>query len=93
MRFFRGNFLHIHVVILTGHEDFEYAQKSVGLGVKNYILKPIGAESLYKKDGSDTARNFILRISRDSMYSSMKSQLRQSMPVLQGTDTKQDRLF
>ena len=39
----------IHVVILTGHEDFEYAQKSVGLGVKNYILKPIGAESLYKK--------------------------------------------
>ena len=36
----------IHVVILTGHEDFEYAQKSVGFGVKNYILKPIGAESL-----------------------------------------------
>ena len=39
----------IHVVILTGHEDFEYAQKSVGFGVKTYILKPIGAESLYKK--------------------------------------------
>ena len=30
-------------------KTFEYAQKSVSLGVKNYILKPIGAESLYKK--------------------------------------------
>ena len=42
-------FPQIHVVILTGHEEFEYAQKSVSLGVKNYILKPIGAENLYKK--------------------------------------------
>ena len=39
----------IHVVVLTGHEDFEYAKQSVDLGVKNYILKPVGASTLYSK--------------------------------------------
>ena len=29
----------IHVVILTGHEDFEYAQKGIQYGVDNYLLK------------------------------------------------------
>ena len=29
-----------NIVILTGHEDFEYAKQSVDLGVKNYILNP-----------------------------------------------------
>ena len=71
----------IHVVILTGHEDFEYAQKSVGLGVKNYILKPIGAESLYKKMVQICEKLHIENKQRQYV-SSMKSQLRQSMPAL-----------
>lgn len=72
----------IHVVILTGHEDFEYAQKSIGLGVKNYILKPIGAESLYKKMVQICEKLHIENKQRQYV-SSMKSQLRQSLPVLQ----------
>ena len=71
----------IHVVILTGHEDFEYAQKSVSLGVKNYILKPIGAESLYKKMVQICEKLHIENKQRQYVFS-MKSQLRQSMPVL-----------
>ena len=71
----------IYVVILTGHEDFEYAQKSVSLGVKNYILKPIGAESLYKKMVQICEKLHIENKQRQYVFS-MKSQLRQSMPVL-----------
>jgi len=29
------------IVILSGHSEFDYAQKAIGLGVSNYILKPI----------------------------------------------------
>ncbi|UUZ96864.1 response regulator [Paenibacillus sp. P25] len=34
------------VVILTGHEDFDYAQQAVKLKVTDYILKPITASEL-----------------------------------------------
>jgi len=30
----------IAIVIVTGHDEFEYAKKAVKLGVKDYILKP-----------------------------------------------------
>lgn len=33
-------------VILSGHDDFEYARKAISLGVSEYLLKPIGAEEL-----------------------------------------------
>lgn len=72
----------IHVVILTGHEDFQYAQKSVGLGVKNYILKPIGAESLYK-EMKEICEKLHIENSQRQYVQSMKNQLRQSLPVLQ----------
>ena len=71
----------IHVVILTGHEDFEYAQKSVGLGVKNYILKPIGAESLYKKMTGICEKLHIENKQRQYI-SSIKKQVNQSLPIL-----------
>ena len=29
------------IVILSGHDEFEYAHKAINLGVKEYILKPV----------------------------------------------------
>lgn len=34
------------VIILSGYDDFQYAQKSIGLNVVDYLLKPFGAEEL-----------------------------------------------
>ncbi|MFC4098196.1 response regulator [Paenibacillus xanthanilyticus] len=34
------------IVIVTGHDEFEYARKSVQLGISDFILKPIRAAEL-----------------------------------------------
>jgi two-component system response regulator YesN len=33
----------VRIIILTGYPDFEYAQKSIKIGVSDYITKPISA--------------------------------------------------
>ena len=72
----------IHVVILSGHEDFEYAKQSVDLGVMNYILKPVGASSLYSKM-KEICKKLHLEKSEKQYISNMKSQLHQSIPIMQ----------
>ncbi|MGN7170760.1 response regulator [Paenibacillus cellulositrophicus] len=34
------------VMIISGHDEFEYAQRCVSLGVQNYLLKPVGRREL-----------------------------------------------
>lgn len=38
--------LPLHVVILSGYSEFEYAQKAIQFHVDNYLLKPIDQEEL-----------------------------------------------
>ena len=38
----------VKIVILSGHNEFEYAQSAVKLGVTEYLLKPISAKDLYQ---------------------------------------------
>lgn len=39
----------IKIIILSGFDDFEYAQRAIKNGVESYLLKPVGAEQLVKE--------------------------------------------
>src|ERR1044071_7430519 len=36
----------IKIIILSGHDEFEYAQKAIGLGITDYLLKPVTVQKL-----------------------------------------------
>ncbi|MCR2807580.1 response regulator [Paenibacillus soyae] len=36
------------IIILSGHDDFGFAQRAIGLGVAKYLLKPAGDEEVLK---------------------------------------------
>lgn len=38
----------VKIIILSGHDEFDYAQTAVKLGVTEYLLKPISAQDLNK---------------------------------------------
>lgn len=42
----KKEFPHIKIIILSGHEEFEYAKSAIQIGVEEYLLKPINSEEL-----------------------------------------------
>lgn len=80
-RMLKEEFPQIHVVILTGHEEFEYAKQSIYYGVKNYILKPVGRESLFREMKA-ICESLHIENKQKQYIAKMRSQLHQSLPLL-----------
>ena len=36
----------IRIIILSGHDEFEYAKKAISIGIDDYLLKPFTAEDV-----------------------------------------------
>ncbi|GMQ61077.1 response regulator transcription factor [Vallitalea maricola] len=70
-----------YIVILSGYDEFELAQDAIALGVKDYILKPIGAKTLYNKI-AQLCKEINLENDQRNYLTKMKTQLHQSLPLL-----------
>lgn len=72
---------HIKIIILTGHEEFEYAKKGIKVGIADFLLKPINRDEIRKT--ALTAKTKILRErTQIEEYDRLKEQLQQDMPFL-----------
>lgn len=73
---------HTKILILSGFDDFAYAQKAFRYNVFSYLLKPINEQELYEqltqihsiimKEKEDQAQDFLL-----------KKQIRECLPLMQ----------
>lgn len=76
----------IHIVILSGYSEFEYAKQAISLGVEEYLLKPVTVEEL---------RNVLERI-REKMRSERENRAAEQLirqRMASGIRFVQDRLL
>jgi len=72
----------IKIIILSGHDEFDYAKKAISIGIEDYILKPFTSEeiisSLQKASAQiDKERKQLSDITR------MKEELKSSEKIIQ----------
>lgn len=69
------------ILILSGHDEFEYAKQALQIGVLDYIVKPIRADAL-TEIMKRTKRILDEEKARRAEYTKIKRQLRNSLPLL-----------
>lgn len=69
------------IVILSGYDDFDYAQKSIKIGVLDFLLKPINNDEVFK--AASKLKN-IIDYERESSneYNLLKKQLSDNLPYI-----------
>lgn len=71
----------VKVVILTGYDEFEYAQQALKMQVADYILKPVTAAEM-----EEILLRLVEQLDNENRhkrdYEKLKHQLKESMPLL-----------
>lgn len=68
-------------VIVTGHDEFAYAQEAIRLGVKDYLLKPVNADHLQNVLRSVKQELDELHV-RDLYFHKASEQIKKNIPLL-----------
>lgn len=71
----------IKIIVLTGYEEFEYAKKSIKIGIADFLLKPINDDEIRKVALSMKTKIESERNQRDE-YDRIKKQLDENLPYL-----------
>lgn len=72
----------IKIIILSGHDEFEYAKKAISIGVEDYILKPFTADEVI-----ESLKKACVQIDKEraqlSDISKMKEELKSQNKLMQ----------
>jgi Response regulator receiver domain./Bacterial regulatory helix-turn-helix proteins, AraC family. len=71
----------IKIVIVTGYDEFEFARKSVKLGIADFILKPIRVSELINVINRLKKKIYEER-DRNKEFEKLKQEFKQSLPFL-----------
>ena len=72
---------HVKIVVITGHDEFDYAKRSIKLGISDFLLKPINAEEI-KKVALELKRKIVAERTHIKEYEKLKQQLELNLPYL-----------
>jgi two-component system response regulator YesN len=64
----------VHVIIITGYREFEYARRAVKLGVEDFLLKPVDMNEL-----SDITARIKQKISKEKAHEQEVEMLKQNV--------------
>ena len=73
--------LQIPIVLLTGHSDFEYAQKALRMGVSDYIIKPCSPEEITRIFRSIISKIF-KRNQQNEDWERLQDTLKHNLPII-----------
>ena len=77
----REKYSNIKVILISGYDEFEYAQKAIELDAFSYILKPIDDKKLFSKilEAKKIIEDQFNKIRSDE---NLNKQLKESIPIL-----------
>ncbi len=75
-------FPHIKIVIVTGHDEFDYVKRSIKLGISDFLLKPVNPGEI-RKVALELKSKIELERSHIKEYEKLKQRLDESLPYMQ----------
>lgn len=72
----------VKIIILSGHDEFHYAQEAVKLGVTEYLLKPVGVQDLHNILGKLASQLDQERLEQEKLRQ-LKSQIEDDLVLRQ----------
>jgi two-component system response regulator YesN len=73
---------HIKIVVVTGHDEFDYAKRSIKLGISDFLLKPVNPDEI-RKVALELKSKIELERTHISEYEKLKQRLDESLPYMQ----------
>ena len=70
----------VQVIVITGYNDFDHAQRAIKIGIADYLVKPVDAKE-FSAILSNVREKILLKQSRSIETTEIERQIEQSMPV------------